>query len=107
MEFLAVMVRAPSKHVSMHHMYLHVAHFAKCKRYVSVDHIFSIFEFSLLLLYFCHTAAPYDDEQNCTCTEHEFQCAFGMCVSKTRYCDGMSDCADGSDEPENCSKVHV
>ena len=47
--------------------------------------------------------APYEDELNCNCTEHEFQCTFGMCLSKTRYCDGVSDCADGSDEPENCS----
>ena len=47
--------------------------------------------------------APYEDELNCNCTEHEFQCTFGMCLSKTRYCDGVPDCVDGSDEPENCS----
>ena len=56
---------------------------------------------------FNSVVAPYEDELECACTEHEFQCAFGMCLSKTRYCDGVPDCVDGSDEPENCSTSHT
>ena len=32
------------------------------------------------------------------------RCIFsGHCVSKESYCDGIADCPDSTDEPENCS----
>ncbi|KAJ6657655.1 hypothetical protein lerEdw1_002156 [Lerista edwardsae] len=45
------------------------------------------------------------DEENCppkTCSEKEFQCRNGNCVSLSFVCDEDRDCEDGSDE-EKCS----
>lgn len=30
-------------------------------------------------------------------------CKTGICLSKSKYCNGHNDCGDGSDEPEDCS----
>ena len=46
--------------------------------------------------------APFDDENDCECDENEFQCDFGMCLHKGRFCDSRQDCIDGSDEREGC-----
>lgn len=32
------------------------------------------------------------------CTGNEFQCKYGACINKTAACNGVRDCADGSDE---------
>ncbi|GFU11280.1 hypothetical protein NPIL_193401, partial [Nephila pilipes] len=37
------------------------------------------------------------------CEPTEFRCSSGQCVDGGRYCDGNSDCFDGSDEPERCT----
>ena len=34
------------------------------------------------------------------CTENEFSCNNGICVSMDQRCDGRSDCDDSSDEEE-------
>jgi hypothetical protein len=46
-----------------------------------------------------------DDNGYCyrSCTEHEFQCTDGSCISLTWKCDLEQDCMDGSDEV-NCSE---
>ena len=37
------------------------------------------------------------------CTEHEYKCPSGGCLSTQEFCDGWSQCEDGADE-NNCSK---
>ncbi|XP_064083288.1 uncharacterized protein LOC135199311 [Macrobrachium nipponense] len=37
------------------------------------------------------------------CTMAEFPCRNKQCVSLDRYCDGVEDCEDGTDEPNSCS----
>lgn len=39
-----------------------------------------------------------------TCSPSEFTCANGQCVEYQRHCDGVLDCADGSDE-DGCGKL--
>lgn len=29
-------------------------------------------------------------------------CTDGQCILSTRFCDGLTDCEDGSDEPNGC-----
>ncbi|GFS94516.1 hypothetical protein NPIL_108641 [Nephila pilipes] len=41
------------------------------------------------------------------CEPTEFRCSSGQCVDGGRYCDGNSDCFDGSDEPERCTKEDI
>lgn len=37
------------------------------------------------------------------CSEKEFRCNDGSCIAEHWFCDGDTDCKDGSDE-ENCRK---
>lgn len=37
------------------------------------------------------------------CSDKEFRCTDGSCIAEHWYCDGDTDCKDGSDE-ENCRK---
>lgn len=32
------------------------------------------------------------------CATHEFACDSGLCISKPRICDGITDCPNGEDE---------
>ncbi|XP_015603565.1 serine protease nudel [Cephus cinctus] len=43
------------------------------------------------------------DAIGCRCSKSELRCANGECVPKERFCDHKVDCADGSDEPANCT----
>lgn len=36
------------------------------------------------------------------CPEDQFTCTNGQCILSTRFCDGLADCGDGSDEPTGC-----
>ncbi|KAJ9575286.1 hypothetical protein L9F63_025769, partial [Diploptera punctata] len=39
------------------------------------------------------------------CPSIAFQCGYGACVDRTSLCDGVSNCADGSDEQHSsCTK---
>ncbi len=41
------------------------------------------------------------------CSGGELRCPNGVCLNKTRVCDGQIDCSDGSDEsPEVCRKSY-
>ncbi|KAG8201868.1 hypothetical protein JTE90_027347 [Oedothorax gibbosus] len=40
------------------------------------------------------------------CQPTEFKCSSGQCVDGGRYCDGNSDCFDGTDEPERCTNCN-
>lgn len=44
--------------------------------------------------------------ENKTCGPDQFSCggASGLCIPITWRCDGQEDCADGSDEKDNCRK---
>ncbi|XP_046741125.1 serine protease nudel [Diprion similis] len=47
-----------------------------------------------------------DDTIGCHCAQTELRCGNGQCIPKSMFCDGKSDCADGTDEPEtgcNCA----
>lgn len=35
------------------------------------------------------------------CSDKEFRCSDGSCIAEHWYCDGDTDCKDGSDE-DNC-----
>uniref|UniRef100_A0A672N2Y4 Low-density lipoprotein receptor-related protein 2-like n=1 Tax=Sinocyclocheilus grahami TaxID=75366 RepID=A0A672N2Y4_SINGR len=37
-----------------------------------------------------------------TCSQNEFRCSSGRCIPGHWYCDGGTDCNDGSDEPITC-----
>ena len=38
---------------------------------------------------------------------HEFKCiSDGLCINKSRMCDGVAQCIDGSDEPPSCSEFN-
>lgn len=43
------------------------------------------------------------DENNCACLSDELKCDDGSCVHVTKLCDGVKDCAEGSDET-NCGE---
>lgn len=38
------------------------------------------------------------------CKASEYQCVNGECIALDRYCDGLDDCTDKSDEPRYCSR---
>ena len=38
------------------------------------------------------------------CTMAEFPCRSSECISLDKFCDGVKDCEDGSDEPSGCSR---
>lgn len=45
-----------------------------------------------------------DDFYLCAaCSSNEFICRNGQCIDNNKYCDGVQDCHDGSDE-HNCRK---
>ncbi|XP_029344965.1 basement membrane-specific heparan sulfate proteoglycan core protein isoform X9 [Acyrthosiphon pisum] len=37
-----------------------------------------------------------------SCLNDEFRCNDGQCINFINYCDGISDCSDGSDEEDSC-----
>ncbi|KAF4531311.1 hypothetical protein B566_EDAN018310 [Ephemera danica] len=44
----------------------------------------------------------HDNPHTCVCGPTELRCKNGHCVPKSRYCNGMDDCGDGTDEPKDC-----
>lgn len=44
----------------------------------------------------------YKQEQQ-TCKLSEFRCSNDTCISLSKFCDGLADCSDRSDEPNQCS----
>jgi len=39
---------------------------------------------------------------HCECLLDDMMCDNLMCLNKNKFCDGVNDCGDNSDEPENC-----
>lgn len=44
---------------------------------------------------------------HCACNAGDIMCGDGLCLSNTKYCDNVKDCADGADEPPNCENCLV
>ncbi|KAL1497855.1 hypothetical protein ABEB36_008740 [Hypothenemus hampei] len=42
-----------------------------------------------------------------SCRKNEFQCLSGRCVSSHKFCNGVPDCDDASDEKPNCSPCNI
>lgn len=36
------------------------------------------------------------------CPDYQFTCTNGECITSSRFCDGLADCSDHSDEPTGC-----
>lgn len=36
------------------------------------------------------------------CPDNQFTCTNGQCIMSSRFCDGLADCSDKSDEPQGC-----
>lgn len=51
--------------------------------------------------FFCMTCVCPDKRK---CSDKEFRCTDGSCIAEHWYCDGDTDCKDGTDE-ENCRKL--
>lgn len=34
------------------------------------------------------------------CNDNEYQCYYGTCLDKNKYCDGVANCANGTNEPQ-------
>jgi hypothetical protein len=58
-----------------------------------------------------HDCPDGDDEVGCesgVCSDSQFACASGQCISIGKRCNGDRDCLDGTDEldcnPEECNK---
>jgi hypothetical protein len=41
------------------------------------------------------------------CRISEFPCRNGRCIRLDRYCDGVDDCGDTSDEPRYCTGKYI
>ncbi|XP_060522930.1 uncharacterized protein LOC132699948 [Cylas formicarius] len=41
------------------------------------------------------------------CKKSEFQCSDGKCVGMSKYCNGVQDCSDASDEIPNCTPCNI
>lgn len=53
--------------------------------------------FSLLVM-----VVVYVNKTSASCLNDEFRCNDGQCINFINYCDGVSDCSDGSDEEDSC-----
>ncbi|KAK4874297.1 hypothetical protein RN001_013657, partial [Aquatica leii] len=42
-----------------------------------------------------------------TCRRSEFSCLDHQCIGLDRYCNGIEDCQDRSDEPSNCTPCNL
>lgn len=38
------------------------------------------------------------------CKKYEFECINERCINLDRFCNGIPDCQDQSDEPPNCTR---
>jgi len=46
---------------------------------------------------------PVHGSNSCTCPKEYGKCTNNMCLPMEKYCDGVNDCLDNSDESEDCS----
>ncbi|KAL1140630.1 hypothetical protein AAG570_000560 [Ranatra chinensis] len=53
------------------------------------------------------TAAAPQPTPPAGCPLAHFACSNGRCVTINKYCDGVNNCGDSSDEPKLCTQGHI
>lgn len=52
------------------------------------------------------SAIDHEAPSSQDCKASEYQCLNRECIALDRYCDGLDDCSDKSDEPKFCSRKY-
>ena len=68
-----------------------------------MEYLVSVIDYETVFTYFSCAFLLLEPRN---CSESEKQCLNKMCILSKKWCDGETDCPDGSDE-KNCSKIYI